>query len=129
MLSVLLVAGCQATDPFSAENDPRSDWWGLAFTEPAYMKVWVEDSTVLDIKNRTFFKAGGRTATGGEPEDGTESARGWGTVSGSGNRCRSSQTHLRPLAVHIRTEYLQGFHRNPRISQAIDGGLNAPTLP
>jgi hypothetical protein len=84
MLSVLLVAGCQATDPLSAENDPRSDWWGLAFTEPAYMKVWVEDSTVLDIKNRTFFKAGGRTAAGGEPEDGTESARGWGTVSGSG---------------------------------------------
>ncbi|MDT3312835.1 DUF2931 family protein [Pseudomonas sp. rhizo66] len=82
--SVLLVAGCQATDPFSAENDPRSDWWGLAFTEPAYMKVWVEDSTVLDIKNRTFFKAGGRTAAGGESEDGTESARGWGTVSGSG---------------------------------------------
>lgn len=84
MLSVLLVAGCQATDPLSAENDPRSDWWGLAFTEPAYMKVWVEDSTVLDIKNRTFFKAGGRTAAEGEPEDGTESARGWGTVSGSG---------------------------------------------
>lgn len=84
MLSVLLVAGCQANDPLSAENDPRSDWWGLAFTEPAYMKVWVEDSTVLGIKNRTFFKAGGRTAAGGEPEDGTESARGWGTVSGSG---------------------------------------------
>ncbi|WP_405124109.1 DUF2931 family protein [Pseudomonas sp. M20] len=84
MLSVLLVAGCQATDPLSAENDPRSDWWGLAFTEPAYMNVWVEDSTVLDIKNRMFFKAGGRTAAGGEPEDGTESARGWGTVSGSG---------------------------------------------
>jgi len=48
------------------------------------MKVWVEDSSVLDIKNRTFFKAGGSTAAGGEPEDGTESARGWGTVSGSG---------------------------------------------
>ena len=84
ILSVLLVAGCQITDPLSAENDPRSDWWGLAFTEPDYMKVWVEDSSVLDIKNRTFFKAGGSTAAGGEPEDGTESARGWGTVSGSG---------------------------------------------
>lgn len=84
ILSVLLVAGCQTTEPLSAENDPRSDWWGLAFTEPDYMKVWVEDSSVLDIKNRTFFKAGGSTATGGEPEDGTESARGWGTVSGSG---------------------------------------------
>jgi len=48
------------------------------------MRVWVEDSSVLDIKNRTFFKAGGSTAAGGEPEDGTESARGWGTVSGSG---------------------------------------------
>lgn len=84
ILSVLLVAGCQTTDPLSAENDPRSDWWGLAFTEPDYMKVWVEDSSVLDIKNRTFFKAGGSTAAGGEPEDGTESARGWGTVSGSG---------------------------------------------
>lgn len=84
ILSVLLVAGCQTTDPLSAEKDPRSDWWGLAFTEPDYMKVWVEDSSVLDINNRTFFKAGGSTAAGGEPEDGTESARGWGTVSGSG---------------------------------------------
>jgi hypothetical protein len=56
ILSVLLVAGCQTTDPLSAENDPRSDWWGLAFTEPDYMRVWVEDSSVLDINNRTFSR-------------------------------------------------------------------------
>ncbi len=83
ILSVLLVVGCQASDPHTAKNDPGSDWWGLAFNEPDYMKVWVEDSSVLDIQNRTFFKAGGSTAAGGEPEDGTESARGWGTVNGS----------------------------------------------
>jgi len=31
-----------------------------------------------------FFRVGGKSAPGGEPEDGTESARGWGTVGGSG---------------------------------------------
>ncbi|RVD75804.1 DUF2931 family protein [Pseudomonas koreensis] len=84
LLGVFLLAGCQTGAAESGENDPKSPWWQLGFVEPDYMKVWVEDSSVLDIKNRTFFKAGGSTAAGGEPEDGTESARGWGTVSGSG---------------------------------------------
>ncbi|MBK5343440.1 DUF2931 family protein [Pseudomonas sp. TH49] len=84
LLGIFLLAGCQTGAAESGESDPKSPWWQLGFVEPDYMKVWVEDSSVLDIKNRTFFKAGGSTAAGGEPEDGTESARGWGTVSGSG---------------------------------------------
>lgn len=70
------VAGCHA-DPLSAKNDPKSPWWELAFTEPRYMKVWVEDSAVEDVKGQLFSRTGGGTASGGEPEDGTESARGW----------------------------------------------------
>jgi hypothetical protein len=48
------------------------------------MKIWVEDSSVLDINNMMFFRVGAKSAPGGEPEDGTESARGWGIVGGSG---------------------------------------------
>lgn len=84
ILCVLLISGCQETDPLSDKNDPKSEWWELAFIEPDYMKVWVENSSVQDVNNRIFYKTGGGTAAGGEPEDGTESARGWGTVSGSG---------------------------------------------
>lgn len=87
MLCMLLVAGCQANDPLSAKNDPKSGWWELAFIEPDYMKVWVENSSVQDITGKIFLKTGGGTAAGGEPEDGTESARGWtGGVGGSGRK-------------------------------------------
>lgn len=87
ILCVLLISGCQETDPLSAKNDPKSEWWELAFIEPDYMKVWVENSSVQDVNNRIFYKTGGGTAAGGEPEDGTESARGWaGGVGGSGRR-------------------------------------------
>jgi hypothetical protein len=41
------------------------------------MKVWVEDSAVEDINGKMFLRTGGGTAAGGQPEDGTESARGW----------------------------------------------------
>lgn len=86
MLCILLVTGCQIAEPLSAKNDPKSEWWELAFTEPDYMKVWVENSSIQDINGRIFYKTGG-TAAGGEPEVGTESARGWtGGVGGSGRR-------------------------------------------
>lgn len=87
MLCMLLVAGCQATDPLSVKSDPKSEWWELAFVEPDYMKVWVENSSVQDVTGKIFHKTGGGSAAGGEPEDGTESARGWtGGVGGSGKR-------------------------------------------
>jgi hypothetical protein len=79
LLGLLLVAGCQAMDPLSGAKDPHSPWWSLGFVQPAYMKVWVEDSAVVDIRGRLFPHTGGGTAAGDEPEDGTEAARGWGT--------------------------------------------------
>jgi hypothetical protein len=79
---ILLLNGCQS-DPLSGKNDPKSPWWSLTFTEPRYMKVWVEDSAVEDINGKLFLRTGGGTAAGGEPEDGTESARGWHRVSAS----------------------------------------------
>jgi hypothetical protein len=79
-LCALFMAGCQAADPLSAKNDPKSESWELAFTEPYYMKVWVEDSAVEDINGKLFKRTGAGTAAGGEPEDGKESARGWHAV-------------------------------------------------
>lgn len=77
LFCALFMTGCQSADPLSAKNDPKSESWELAFTEPYYMKVWVEDSAVEDINGKLFNRTGGGTAAGGEPEDGKESARGW----------------------------------------------------
>jgi hypothetical protein len=82
----LFMTGCQSADPLSGENDPKSEWWELAFTEPDYMKVWVEDSSVQDITGKVYFRAGGGSAAGGEPDNGKETARGWTAVGGSGKR-------------------------------------------
>ena len=84
LLGALLMSGCQIGGPETGENDPKYPWWELVFVEPNYMKVWVEDSSVLDINNRMFFRAGKATAASGEPKLTTESARGWGAVTGSG---------------------------------------------
>ncbi|EJZ58884.1 hypothetical protein I1A_003215 [Pseudomonas fluorescens R124] len=99
ILCVLLLIGCQATDPLSAKNDPKSEWWELAFIEPDYMEVWVENSSVHDVNNRIFYKTGGGTAAGGEPEDGTESARGWSIVDGSGKRVVGAGL---PVRIYVR---------------------------
>jgi hypothetical protein len=84
LLSLLFIAGCQAAEPLSAKHDPRSQWWELDFVEPHYMKVWVEDSAVEDINGKRFDHTGKGSASGGQPEDGTESAKGWRGVGGSG---------------------------------------------
>lgn len=83
LLCAILMTGCHA-DPLPTKNDPRSPWWELAFTEPHYMKVWVEDTAVEDIKGETFLRTGGGSASGGQPEDGTDSARGWHGVGSTG---------------------------------------------
>lgn len=84
LLGFFLVAGCQAAQPLSPGNDPRSQWWELGFVEPHYMKVWVEDSSVEDINGKQFDHTGKGAASGGQPEDGAESAKGWRGVGGSG---------------------------------------------
>jgi hypothetical protein len=84
LLGALLLSGCQTIDPLSAERDPHSPWWNLGFTEPDYMKVWVEDSVVIDINGKLFQRTGGGTAAGGEPEDDSEAARGWHGIGGGG---------------------------------------------
>ncbi|SDT24751.1 MULTISPECIES: DUF2931 family protein [Pseudomonas] len=98
-LCALFVCGCQSTDPLSAKNDPKSEWWELAFTEPDYMKVWVEDSSVHDITGKVFFKTGAGTAAGGEPDDGSESARGWTGVGGSGRKVIGADL---PMRIYVR---------------------------
>lgn len=84
LLGIVLLSGCQAMDPLSGAQDPHSPWWSLGFTEPYFMKVWVEDSAVIDVHGNLFKRTGGGTAAGGEPEDGTESARGWDGIGGGG---------------------------------------------
>ena len=83
LLGLLLLSGCQSADPLSGERDPKDPWWSLDFTEPNYMKVWVENTAVIDIKGRFIRQNGGSSASGGEPEDNTESARGWHGVAGN----------------------------------------------
>jgi hypothetical protein len=84
LLGVLLLSGCQSGGAETGGNDPKYPWWELVFVEPNYMKVWVEDSSVQDINDKVFSKAGKSTAASGQPDIGTESARGWGAVTGSG---------------------------------------------
>lgn len=48
------------------------------------MKIWVEDTSVEDIKGRAFLHTGGGSASGGQPEDGTASAQGWHGVGSNG---------------------------------------------
>ncbi|WP_449123396.1 DUF2931 family protein [Pseudomonas sp. MPG01] len=83
LFCALFMTACQSADPLSAKNDPKSESWELAFTEPYYMKVWVEDSAVEDINGKLFKRTGSGTAAGGEPEDGKESARGWHALGGA----------------------------------------------
>ncbi|MHC8366440.1 DUF2931 family protein [Pseudomonas sp. ZT5P21] len=80
-LGVWLVAGCQASDTLSKRELTRK-WWSLSFNQPNYMKVWVEDSQVEDINGKLLRRTSGGAAAGNEPEDGTESARGWGQITG-----------------------------------------------
>lgn len=80
--SMVLIAGCQAHNAVAAESELTRKWWSLSFNEPFYMKAWVEDSAVEDIDGKLFRRTGGGTAAGGEPENGTESAQGWGVITG-----------------------------------------------
>lgn len=84
LLGLLVMSGCQVMDPLSAEGDPHSPWWGLGFSGPPYMVGWVEDSAVMDINGKLFRRTGGGAVGTGEPEDGTESARGWHGIGGGG---------------------------------------------
>jgi len=99
LLGILLIAGCQSIDPLSSKSDPKSQWWELAFIEPDYMKVWVEDSSVQDITGKVFFRTGGGRAAGGEPDDGKESARGWVAVGGSGKTVVGADL---PIRIFVR---------------------------
>ncbi|MGY4817472.1 DUF2931 family protein [Pseudomonas chlororaphis subsp. piscium] len=84
LLGTLLLSSCQAADPLSGKNDPKAPWWDLGFTEPYYMKVWVEESAVKDIHGKLVRRIGGGTAAGGDPGFKKEWARGWDGVGGDG---------------------------------------------
>ncbi|WP_028622942.1 DUF2931 family protein [Pseudomonas sp. Ant30-3] len=84
LLAALIATGCQATVESGSQVNPSTAQWSLSFNEPFFMKAWVEDSAVEDINGKVFHRTGGGRASGGEPENGTESARGWGeNVTGS----------------------------------------------
>lgn len=103
LLGVLLLTICQAT-PLSGEHDPKDPWWSLGFTEPYYMKVWVENSAVEDITGKLFRRTGAGNAAGGEPEDGMESARGWG--GGIGGATRGVVGADLPQRIYVRWQSL-----------------------
>jgi len=80
LLAMFLMSACQSADPLSAKNDYKLPWWGIGFTEPAHMTVWVETSAVEDIKGRTFHNVAAGAAARSALENGTENARGWSGV-------------------------------------------------
>jgi len=80
LIGLLFLGGCQATDPLSAEHDPHSPWWSIAFQGPSYMLGEVELRIVEDINGQFFRRPGGGSIGTATPEDGTESARGWPRV-------------------------------------------------
>jgi hypothetical protein len=80
-VSAFSILDCQASD-IPSNSELTRKWWSLSFNQPNYMKVWVEDSQVEDINGKLLRRTGGGTAAGNEPEDGTESARGWGQITG-----------------------------------------------
>lgn len=106
LLCAVLMTGCHA-DPLSTKNDPKSPWWELAFTEPHYMKVWVEDTAVEDIKGETFLHTGGGSASGGQPEDGTDSARGWHGVGSTGKSVVGADL---PKRIYVRWQSIVESH-------------------
>ena len=85
-LGVLPLSGCLAVEPRSGESDAKNLWWSLSFVEPTYMKVWVEDTAVEDIKGRMLRRTGGGTAASDEPAGDAEFARGWNENVSSGTR-------------------------------------------
>ncbi|AKA25091.1 DUF2931 family protein [Pseudomonas chlororaphis] len=84
LLGAQLLTGCLASDPLSGKNDPKDPWWEMGFTQPYYMKVWVEDTAVEDINGQLFHRTGGGSAADGDPGYQKEWARGWGGVGGNG---------------------------------------------
>ncbi|EJM61278.1 DUF2931 family protein, partial [Pseudomonas sp. GM48] len=84
LLAMLSICACQPVDPLSAKNDYKLRWWGIGFTEPAHMTVWVETSAVEDIKGLVIHHIAAGTAASSDNENGTENARGWVGVGGSG---------------------------------------------
>ncbi|QQX61340.1 DUF2931 family protein [Pseudomonas chlororaphis] len=84
LLGALLLTGCQASGPLSGKNDPKDPWWELSFTQPYYMKVWVEDTAVEDINGQLFKHTGRGSAADGDPSLKKEWARGWSGVGGGG---------------------------------------------
>ena len=84
LLAMLSMSACHAVDPLSARNDYKLPWWGIGFTEPAHMTVWVETSAVEDIKGRIIYDIAAGAAARSDHESGTENARGWVGIGGSG---------------------------------------------
>lgn len=99
LLGVLLLSGCQAVDPLSGERDPHSPWWSLDFSGPTYMIGEVEHSTVQDISGQLIQHGSGGAVGTGEPEDGTESARGW---AGPGGNIRAVVGADLPKRIFVR---------------------------
>ncbi|MCO7545059.1 DUF2931 family protein [Stutzerimonas nitrititolerans] len=84
LLGVMFLTGCQAMDPLSGAGDPHARWWQLGFVAPAYMTVWVETAAVEDVHGKLIERISSGVAPTSQPEDGTESARGWNRVGTDG---------------------------------------------
>ncbi|WP_237881777.1 DUF2931 family protein [Pseudomonas sp. PGPR40] len=84
LFMLVSISACQSVDPLSAKYDYKLPSWGIGFTEPAHMTVWVETSAVEDVKGRIFYNIAAGGAGSSDHENGTENARGWVGIGGAG---------------------------------------------
>jgi hypothetical protein len=99
LLSLLLLAGCQATNPLRLNADPVSPWWELGFTSPSHMQAYVEYSSVLDVNGMIYHNTGVANLITRSVMLDKEVARGWNNTGFGSTAVEGAGL---PLLVYVR---------------------------
>lgn len=122
LLGTLLLSACQATELSAGRSDPNSVPWELGFTEPNFMRVWVEDSAVIDVDGVLYRRVGSGVAAGGKNSS-ADAARGW--RKGIGGNERTVVGAKIPVRIYVRWQSLvepqtyQGWFEIPESARQI----------
>jgi hypothetical protein len=73
LVVLVLTSGCV----YENARATATRWWNIGFTEPAYMKVWVEEASEEDVNGKFIPHIGEGSASGGQMGLDKEYARGW----------------------------------------------------
>lgn len=122
LLGALLVSACQAKELSAEHLDPDSVPWELGFTEPNFMRVWVEDSAVVDVDGVLYRRVGSGVAAGGKSSN-ADAARGW--RKGIGGNEKTVVGAKIPVRIYVRWQSLvepqtyQGWFEIPESARQI----------